>query len=62
MRLAPVDENEQIQIEAPSPGPADEVAVSSATARTRHESTTSSRFFPGGWFSSTTKLPEEGRT
>lgn len=59
-RLAPVNENEQIKIDADSeaqPG-----SVSPTTTRTRLESTTSSRFFPGGWFSSTPKLPEEGRT
>ncbi|EGN98707.1 hypothetical protein SERLA73DRAFT_73309 [Serpula lacrymans var. lacrymans S7.3] len=34
----------------------------SASSRKRLESTTSSRFFPGGWFSSSPKVPEEGRT
>ncbi|KAI9000589.1 hypothetical protein BD414DRAFT_451042 [Trametes punicea] len=58
-RLAPVDENMQIQIEESSP-PAADIAPSSARARL--ESTTSSRYFPGGWFSSTAKLPDEGRT
>jgi len=35
---------------------------SSATSRKRLESTTSSRFFPGGWFSSSPTVPEESRT
>ena len=59
--LAPVDENEQMVDMPSSPNPAVEVS-SPTSARTRLESTTSSRFFPGGWFSSSTKLPEEGRT
>ncbi|KAH9928599.1 uncharacterized protein B0H18DRAFT_1210133 [Fomitopsis serialis] len=56
-RLVPLDENEQLQteqvahVEVQPPSP--------TTIRTRHESTTSSRFFPGGWFSSSPKLPEE---
>ncbi|KAI0925994.1 hypothetical protein AcV5_008576 [Taiwanofungus camphoratus] len=57
-RLAPVNEDEQIEIEANA---SQMDAVSLTTARTRLESTTSSRFFPGGWFSSTVKLPEETR-
>jgi hypothetical protein len=32
-----------------------------ATNRVRHESVASSRFFPGGWFSSVPKSPQEGR-
>ncbi|KZT22365.1 hypothetical protein NEOLEDRAFT_1171378 [Neolentinus lepideus HHB14362 ss-1] len=32
-----------------------------STSRARHESTTSSRFFPGGWFSSAPTSPQEGR-
>ena len=36
--------------------------LSAPAQRVRLESTTSSRFFPGGWFSSTTKLAEENRT
>lgn len=35
---------------------------SSATSRKRLESTTSSRFFPGGWFSSSPTVPEASRT
>ncbi|KAI0694676.1 hypothetical protein C8T65DRAFT_744303 [Cerioporus squamosus] len=58
-RLAVVDENVQIQIDKASPVPAE---VSPSSARARHKSTTSSRFFPGGWFSSMTKLPDERRT
>ena len=39
-----------------------EVGLGSPSApRARLESTTSSRFFPGGWFSSTPKVVEEGR-
>lgn len=34
----------------------------SATSRKRLESTTSSRFFPGGWFSSSPTIPEGSRT
>ena len=56
-KLAPVNENEQLQTESQAH---DEVQPSSPTTiRTRHESTTSSRFFPGGWFSSTPKHAEE---
>lgn len=36
--------------------------LSADPPRTRLESTASSRFFPGGWFSPGTKSPEEGRT
>lgn len=31
------------------------------SSRTRLESSTSSRFFPGGWFNSSSKVPEESR-
>jgi hypothetical protein len=34
----------------------------SPTTRKRLESTASSRFFPGGWFSATSKVVDEGRT
>ncbi len=57
-RLAVVDENAQIEIEGQATAAPAEVSKS----RARLESTTSSRFFPGGWFSSTTKLAEENRT
>ncbi len=58
-RLAVVNENEQIQIEEASPVATE---VSPSSIRTRRGSAASSRFFPGGWFHSTTKLPEDGRT
>lgn len=34
----------------------------SPPTRKRLESTTSSRFFPGGWFSTASKVVDEGRT
>ena len=57
-RLAPLDELQPLTATAP----AEIETLSPSTGRNRLESTTSSRFFPGGWFSSTTKLPEDGRT
>lgn len=41
---------------------ADPAASGTSAGRSRYESTTSSRFFPGAWFSSTPKSPQdEGR-
>ncbi|KAJ3552185.1 hypothetical protein NM688_g4289 [Phlebia brevispora] len=57
-RLAPVNELEQSADKTTG-----EVETTSPTARrARLESTTSSRFFPGGWFSGNPKTPEENRT
>ncbi|KAG1750143.1 hypothetical protein EDB19DRAFT_1904393 [Suillus lakei] len=39
-----------------------DIPTNNGANRNRLESTTSSRFFPGGWFSSSPKVPEEGRT
>ncbi|KAG2133654.1 uncharacterized protein EDB93DRAFT_1173961 [Suillus bovinus] len=39
-----------------------DIPTNNGANRSRLESTTSSRFFPGGWFSSSPKVPEEGRT
>lgn len=39
-----------------------DIPTNNGSNRNRLESTTSSRFFPGGWFSSSPKVPEEGRT
>ncbi|GBE88022.1 hypothetical protein SCP_1202500 [Sparassis crispa] len=58
-RLVPVNEDEQIEIEASATSVAE--PVSPTHARQRLESTTSSRFFPGGWFSSTPKSHDKGR-
>lgn len=58
-RLVPVNEDELIRAESSFHEEGD--AVHPASARARLESTTSSRFFPGGWFSSTPKVLEEGR-
>ncbi|OBZ72202.1 hypothetical protein A0H81_07791 [Grifola frondosa] len=58
-RLAPVNEDAQIEVDITSTHVDD---ASLLSPRTRHESTASSRFFPGGWFSSTHKLHHEGRT
>ncbi|OJA18177.1 hypothetical protein AZE42_05301 [Rhizopogon vesiculosus] len=38
-----------------------DIPATNEDSRKRLESTTSSRFFPGGWFSSSPKVPEEGR-
>jgi len=38
-----------------------DIPATNDDGRKRLESTTSSRFFPGGWFSSSPKVPEEGR-
>ncbi|KAG1779156.1 hypothetical protein EV702DRAFT_1090745 [Suillus placidus] len=38
-----------------------DIPTNNGANRNRLESTTSSRFFPGGWFSSSPKVPEEGR-
>ena len=38
-----------------------ELGLSPNAQRARLESTTSSRFFPGGWFSGNPKTPEENR-
>ncbi|CAL1716485.1 unnamed protein product [Somion occarium] len=56
-RLAPLNELEPIDVISP---PALET-LSPTSGRTRLESTTSSRFFPGGWFSNPTKSPEANR-
>ncbi|KAF9468120.1 hypothetical protein BDZ94DRAFT_1247240, partial [Collybia nuda] len=56
-RLAPVDE-----VEGTDAGPITSETVSSPSSRSRLESTTSSRFFPGGWFSTASKVADEGRT
>lgn len=58
-RLATVDEHEQIKIDLD--GQSLDTLTSPVTARARLESTTSSRFFPGGWFSSAPKSAEENR-
>ena len=57
-RLAPVDEYEQSN--ASSNG--DLGVLPSDVPRVRLESTASSRFFPGGWFSGNPKSPDENRT
>ncbi|CCM04302.1 uncharacterized protein FIBRA_06473 [Fibroporia radiculosa] len=59
LRLAPLDENAPVDISGDSETQTG--TTSPTNGRARLESTTSSRFFPGGWFSSTHKLPE-GRT
>ncbi|KAF7791216.1 hypothetical protein EIP86_002230 [Pleurotus ostreatoroseus] len=56
-RLASVNELEQ---SAASTAELD--MLSPTTQRARLESTTSSRFFPGGWFSGSPKSPNENRT
>jgi len=55
LRLPPVNEDESVEVSTHPD------AQSSAANRKRLVSTASSRFFPGGWFSPTSK-PEEGRT
>ncbi|KAH7930187.1 hypothetical protein BV22DRAFT_80986 [Leucogyrophana mollusca] len=57
-RLSAVDELSASN----SPSLQIEIPTSNASSRKRHESTTSSRFFPGGWFSTSPKVPEGGRT
>ncbi|THH02795.1 hypothetical protein EW026_g111 [Hermanssonia centrifuga] len=58
-RLAPLNEREQIH--ATSPAELDPTGL--IAPRARIESTTSSRFFPGGWFSSASpKSPDDIRT
>ena len=57
-RLAPVSENEAVD----STSPPDLETLSPIAARSRLESTASSRYFPGGWFSGTPKSPDETRT
>lgn len=58
LSLAPVNEHEQSHDTTD-----DAVGVASSSApRARLESTTSSRFFPGGWFSGNPKSPEDNRT
>ncbi|EPQ54067.1 hypothetical protein GLOTRDRAFT_130451 [Gloeophyllum trabeum ATCC 11539] len=53
--LAPIDEDKSVeQMSSIFLDP-------DAASRPRHESTTSSRFFPGGWFSSPVVSPQEGR-
>ncbi|KAG2140104.1 hypothetical protein DEU56DRAFT_798627 [Suillus clintonianus] len=52
LNTAEVTESSTLRIDIPTNG----------ANRNRLESTTSSRFFPGGWFSSSPKVPEEGRT
>ncbi|KAI0783575.1 hypothetical protein C8Q75DRAFT_426449 [Abortiporus biennis] len=59
LRLAPLNEDEQV--DSTSPVAIDTLSPTSAGGRTRLESTTSSRFFPGGWFS-TPKSPDDNRT
>ena len=54
-RLAPLDELQPLTATAP----AEIETLSPSTGRNRLESTTSSRFFPGGWFSGPSKTPEE---
>ncbi len=56
-RLAPVDELEQSTV---TTGGLEAAPLS--TQRIRHESTASSRFFPGGWFSGSPKSPNDNRT
>jgi len=51
--ITDVSESTTLRIDIPS---------TNEDGRKRLESTTSSRFFPGGWFSSSPKVPEEGRT
>ncbi|KDQ57191.1 hypothetical protein JAAARDRAFT_194359 [Jaapia argillacea MUCL 33604] len=58
LHLAPIDEDGGVDLSASNILE----STSPSTARARQESTTSSRFFPGGWFSSSPKLPHEGRT
>ncbi|KAG5638900.1 hypothetical protein H0H81_008960 [Sphagnurus paluster] len=55
VRLVPLDEDAVTDVLA-SPA-----ATSPSTTRSRLESTTSSRFFPGSWFSPTYKVAGEGR-
>jgi hypothetical protein len=57
-RLAPVDEDNSAKI-----SPVDVDSLSPVSSRPRLESTASSRYFPGSWFSaSSTKSPrQEGR-
>lgn len=52
LNAAEVTESSTLRIDIPTHNGAN---------RNRLESTTSSRFFPGGWFSSSPKVPEEGR-
>ncbi|KAF9223864.1 hypothetical protein BS17DRAFT_781329 [Gyrodon lividus] len=58
--LSAIDEN--AACDRPESGALHIEIPTSPLRRTRVESTTSSRFFPGGWFSSSPKVPEEGRT
>lgn len=58
-RLATVDEHSQTN--TTSPPELDTLSPTSAGARARIESTTSSRMFPGGWFSGNPKTPEDNR-
>ncbi|KAG1870602.1 hypothetical protein DFJ58DRAFT_763741 [Suillus subalutaceus] len=53
LNAAEVTESSTLRIDIPA---------NNGANRNRLESTTSSRFFPGGWFSSSPKVPEEGRT
>ncbi|KAG1821145.1 uncharacterized protein BJ212DRAFT_1337899 [Suillus subaureus] len=53
LNAAEVTESSTLRIDIPT---------NNGANRNRLESTTSSRFFPGGWFSSSPKVPEEGRT
>ena len=57
-RLAPVNENEQAN--PTSPADLDSLSPTASTARTRHESTTSSqsRMLPGGWVSGAKSLED----
>lgn len=50
------------EVEGLETGPTTSETVSSPSTRSRLESTTSSRFFPGGWFSTASKVVDEGRT
>lgn len=58
-RLATVDEHSQTN--TTSPPELDTLSPTAAGARARIESTTSSRMFPGGWFSGNPKTPEDNR-
>ncbi|GLB40201.1 hypothetical protein LshimejAT787_0800720 [Lyophyllum shimeji] len=57
LRLIPLDETRVTDVALVSPD-----AVSPTTVRSRLESTASSRYFPGSWFSPTYRPVDEGRT